>query len=99
MTELEKAVAEALRLSEAAAEKLQTAIRRNILTARTELIRSGVPAVTAESEDPLVEDAIITFCLYKMDDESMTERHWSAFQYQQDNLRKSTIKEPVNHEE
>lgn len=98
LTELEKAVAEALRLSEAAVNKLQTTIRRNILTARAELIRSGVPAVLAESQNPLVEDAVITFCLYKMDDESMTERHWSAFRYQQDNLRKSTIKEPENEE-
>ncbi|MCM1192902.1 MAG: hypothetical protein NC123_15660 [Butyrivibrio sp.] len=99
MTDIEKAVAEALRLSEAAAEKLQATIRRNILTARAELIRSGVPAVLAESENPLVEDAVITYCLYKMDDESMTERQWSAFQYQQDNLRKSTIKEPGGNEE
>lgn len=98
LTELEKAVAEALRLSDTAAEKLQPTIRRNILTARAELIRSGVPVVLAESRNSLVEDAIITFCLYKMDDESMTERHWSAFQYQQDNLRKSTIKETGNEE-
>lgn len=93
MTELEKAVAEALRLSDAAAGKLLTTIRRNILAARAELIRSGVSDVLAKSDNPLVEDAIITFCLYKMDDESMIERNWSAFQYQQDNLRKSTIKE------
>lgn len=99
MTELEKAAAAALRLSEAAAEKLQPTIRRNILTARTELIRSGVSVDLAESENPLVEDAIITFCLYKMDDEDMAERHWSAFQYQQDNLRKSTVREAAPDEE
>lgn len=99
MTELEKAVAAALRLSDAAAEKLLPTIRRNILTARAELIRSGVSAVLAESEHPIVEDAIITFCLYKMDDESLAERNWSAFQYQQDNLRKSTIREAEPDEE
>ncbi len=99
MTELEKAVAAALRLSDVAAEKLLPTIRRNILAARAELIRSGVSAVLAESENPLVEDAVITFCLYKMDDEDMAERHWSAFQYQQDNLRKSTIREAEPDEE
>lgn len=99
MTELEKAVAAALRLSDVAAEKLLPTIRRNILAARAELIRSGVSAVLAESENLLVEDAVITFCLYKMDDEDMTERNWSAFQYQQDNLRKSTVREAEPDEE
>lgn len=91
MTKLEKDVAAALRLSEKAAEKLSAVIQRNIIAARAELIRSGVAESLAQSEDPLVEDAVITFCLYKMDDEAGRERNWSAFQYQQDNLRKSGI--------
>lgn len=78
MTDLEKAVAYALRLSEKAAEKLLPTIQRNINTARAELIRSGVLRSLAESDSPLVEDAIITFCLYKMDDESMMERNQEA---------------------
>ncbi len=91
MTDLETAVAQALRLSDAAAEKLQPTIERNIGTARAELVRSGVPAALAESDNLLVEDAIITFCLYKMDDEKMQEKNQQAFEYQQDCLRKSTI--------
>ena len=91
MTDLEKAVAYALRLSEKAAEKLLPTIQRNIDTARAELIRSGGLRSLAESDSPLVEDAIITFCLYKMDDESMMERNQEAFRFQEDNLRKSTV--------
>ena len=91
MTLLEKSVADALRLSEKGAEKLNSVIRRHIRTARAELIRAGVPKVLAESDHPLVEDAIVTFCMYKMDDEDEQEKHWQAFEYQEDTLRKSTI--------
>lgn len=93
MTELERGVADALRLSEKAAEngKILRTIQRNIKTARSELVRAGVSDVIANSNHPLVEDAIITFCLSKMDDEDMQERHREAFEYQEDNLRKSTI--------
>lgn len=91
MTELERGVAEALRLSDKAAEKMLKTIQRNIQVARSELIRAGVSDVIANSDHPLVEDAIITFCLSKMDDEDLQERHKEAFEYQEDNLRKSTI--------
>lgn len=91
MTDLEKSVANALRLTEKASEKLLSMIKRNILTARAELVRSGISDVLANSDNPLVEDAIITFCLYKMDDEANQEKNWEAFRYQQDNLRKSGI--------
>lgn len=93
MTELEKAVASALRLSDKAAEKLLPTIQRNILTARSELIRTGVSSVLAKGNNVLVEDAVITFCMYKMDDASMQDKHWDAFVYQCDNLRKSTFEE------
>ncbi len=91
---MENNVACALRLSQRAAEKpeMLNTIQRNIQSARAELIRSGVSEDVAKSEHPLVEDAIITFCLYKMDDETNQERNWSAFQYQQENIRKSTIR-------
>lgn len=92
MTDLENGVADALRLSQKAAEKLLNTIQRNVLTARAELIRSGVSEDLANSEHPLVEEAIITFCLYKMDDETNQNKNWSAFQYQQENLRKSNIR-------
>lgn len=92
MTDLERSVADALRLTTKAANKLLKPIQRNILTARAELIRSGVSENLAKSNHPLVEDAIITFCLYKMDDEVNQDRNLSVFRYQQDNLRKSSIK-------
>lgn len=91
MTELERGVAEALRLSDKATEKMLKTIQRNIQVARSELIRAGVSDVIANSNHPLVEDAIITFCLSKTDDEDLQERHKEAFEYQEDNLRKSTI--------
>lgn len=99
LTELEKAVAAALRLTEKASGKLIQTIQRNILTARAELIRSGVSDNLANSDNPLVEDAVITFCLYKMDDEANRERNWDAFQYQQDNIRKSALNRKENRNE
>lgn len=90
MTDLEKAVADALRLSEASAEKLLAEIQRNISVAEAELIRSGLDIDEAQEEcGDLVDDAIITFCLTRMGDESEKERYETAFRYQQDNLRKT----------
>lgn len=94
MTDLERGVADALRLTEKAVENgtILRTIQRHIRTARSELIRAGVSDVIANSNHPLVEDAIITFCLSKMDDEDMQEKHREAFEYQEDNIRKSTLK-------
>lgn len=92
MTDLEKAVANELRLSDKAAEKLLETIQRNIRTARSELVRTGVSSVLALSNNVLIEDAIISFCMYKMDEDSMREKHFDDFVYQCDNIRKSTIK-------
>lgn len=89
MTDLEKAVANTLRLSNEAAELLLSEIQRNIGIARAELIRSGVSADVVNNGGALVEDAIITFCLIKMGSESERDRNETAFKYQQDNLRKS----------
>lgn len=89
MTDLEKAVAAALRLTSEAANAMLDTIQRNIKTARAELIRSGIAEDTANGDGALVEDAIIAFCLIRMGDESMRQTYEAAFQYQQDNLRKS----------
>jgi len=89
MTDLEKAVARALRLSDSAATKLLDTIQRNISTARAELIRSGITSTVANSSAPLVEDAIITFCMVRMGDEELQNRYQRSFEYQQENLRKS----------
>lgn len=89
MTELEKAVARALRLSDNAAMKLLDTIQRNIEVAKAELIRSGVSEDVVNSENVLVDQAVITYCQMVMGDESQYDRQFRAFKYQQDNLRKS----------
>ena len=103
-TELEKAVGYALRLSDSAAKSklMRAEIRRNIATARAELIRSGVSKVVVESgRSELVDDAIITFCLVRMGREADRDRNEESFRYQQDNLRKSNppVEEEVEDEE
>mgnify|MGYP003289781998 CR=1 FL=1 len=89
MTDLEKAVVNTLRLSDASAERLLPTIQRNIDAARAELIRSGVSSSVVEGSGALVEDCIIAFCMVRMGEES--ERMWyeDSFRTQQDNLRKS----------
>lgn len=93
MTDLEKRVAKALRLSDAAAELLLSDIQDNIRTAGAELIRSGVPASVVEEEGDLVQQAAVTWCLMNMGDEEKYPMYFNAFQYQQDNLRKSKHEE------
>lgn len=89
MTDLEKAIVNALRLSEDAAEQLLTTIQRLETTARAELIRSGVVVELAESDAALVEDAIICYVQAKMSDADESDRYMAMFNYQMDNLRKS----------
>lgn len=89
MSELEKAVAYALRLNTLSASELIDEIKRCIDTARAELIRSGVSSDVVNADGDLVRQAIITYCLMTMGDEDSYERNFNAFQYQQDNLRKS----------
>ena len=90
MTDLEKQVAEALRLSTESGTKLQPTIQRYIQTARAELIRSGVPALVANDDtNYLVTDAVICFCQWKMTDGTYCEAYHDCFISQQENLRKS----------
>lgn len=89
MTDLERAVADALRLSDSAATGLLSTIQRNIATAKAELIRSGCPADDINAGGSLIDDCIICWCMAHMGDESMMERYLGVFQNQQDNLRKS----------
>lgn len=91
MTETEQSVVGALGYSESATTKMMPVIQRYIKAARADMIRSGLSRVLAESEHPLVVDAITSFCLYKMDDEQMREKYYEEYITQADNLRKSTI--------
>ena len=89
LTDLEQKVANALRLSPTAAQLLLPDIQFNIESARSELIRSGVPSSVVVEETALVQQAIITYCLMNMNDEDKYEQYFNAFSYQQDNLRKT----------
>lgn len=97
MTDLEKRCVSALRLSSAAAELLLPEIQSNINTARAELLRSGVSSAKVQEEDVLVQQAIIDYVCMQMGDEGLYDRYLVAFQYQQDNLRK-TYPEDSNEE-
>lgn len=91
MADLNKIVADALRLGPSSRKALSEEIDRNIKTARAEMIRSGVSAILAKSSHELVEDAIVTFCMMKMGDASRMERYEEGWMYQLDCIRKSNI--------
>lgn len=89
MTELEKAIARQLRLSENAAEKLLDTIRENIEAAEAELIRSGCDADMVHEHGPLYTQAIKSYVCMMMCNDDLYERYAEMFKYQQDCLRKS----------
>lgn len=70
-------------------DKLDIEIENNVSTARAELIRVGVMEQMAESEDILIQNAIISFCLSAMGDEKNSQQYDMSWEYQRDNLRKS----------
>ena len=70
---------------------LDSDIESTIDTARAELIRSGVSAEKADSYDVLVENAIKTYCLFVYsNDDKRAQGFFESWQYQLDNLRKSS---------
>ena len=84
MNELIARVKTALRISH---DRLDGEIARQIEAARAEMIRAGVrPDV--KIDDPLIEDAVLTWCQYKMAPRD-NERYFEAWEYQVDCLRKS----------
>ena len=72
--------------------KLDDSIQDTINTARAELIRLGILASKAEDdEDPLIRDAIKTFCqMSYTDDEKKREMIYKSWEVQADGLRKSS---------
>lgn len=65
-------------------------IEDNILSARAELIRSGVSEAKAMSDDDaLITKAIKTFCQKEYYEGNEASRYERAWRYQVDNLRKS----------
>lgn len=67
-------------------------IEDTIQTARAELIRSGCPSDVAESNLDIIQMAIKTYCQFVYsDDVKQTDGYWKSWQFQLDNIRKSTI--------
>lgn len=70
---------------------LDSDIESTISTARAEMIRSGVPESVAYSDADVVEMAIKTYCLFVYaNDTKMSEGYFKSWQYQLDNIRKSS---------
>lgn len=84
-------------------EQIKTALRINhsaldddimatIEVARADAIRAGVPSVIMSDEsNPLVASVIRTYCLYAYAEKDNADRYFNSYQYQLDNLRKSTL--------
>ena len=70
---------------------LDSDIESTIEAARAELIRSGVSAEKANSEDVLIERAIKTYCLFVYSsDNTRVEGYRASWEYQLECLRKSS---------
>lgn len=71
---------------------LDSDIQSTIDTARAELIRSGVSDTLANSDNLLIKSAIKTYCRFVYsNDEKKTQGFFDSWQYQLDNLRKSSF--------
>jgi len=71
---------------------LDADIEDTIQTARAEMLRSGISEDICYSSIDLVEMAIKTYCLFVYaNDTKMSEGYFKSWQYQLDNIRKSTI--------
>ncbi|MBQ0112226.1 MAG: head-tail connector protein [Bacteroidales bacterium] len=67
-------------------------INDTINTARAELIRSGVDKELAESNIDLIQMAVKTYCQFVYaEDTKLADGYFKSWQYQLDNIRKSTI--------
>lgn len=73
---------------------LDSDIQDTIDAARAEMLRAGVSESVANSELDIVEMALKTYCMYVYaNDSKMSEGYFKSWQYQLDNIRKSTLKE------
>jgi hypothetical protein len=66
---------------------------KQIVTARAEMVRAGISKEVANDEDnPLITDAVITFCqMRNADTINESEQYSNSWKYQLDCLRKSTF--------
>lgn len=91
-------VKQALRIKH---NKLDGEIARLVKTAQDEMIRAGVAKTIAESDDSLVTQAVVTFCLMNMTEEkNLIDKYEGSFRLQVDDIRKSPpISESENEAE
>lgn len=86
-----QAIKTALRISH---NKLDDEISNTIDVARMELIRAGIHPDKVDiiiSDDKLIDEAIKTYCLFSYsNNEKMAEGYFNSWQYQVENLRKSS---------
>ena len=86
-----QSVINALRISAASAEALDSEIDRNINVARAELLRAGCSRDLSDGDNDLVISAIVSFCQMAMGSNDRHERYKEAWLFQVENIRKSTI--------
>lgn len=71
---------------------LDSDITDTISTARAELVRSGVASDVANGNTDMIVMAIKTYCLFVYaNNDKMADGYFKSWQYQLDNIRKSTI--------
>lgn len=84
-------VKDALRIRHKA---LDAEIERLIATARADIIRVGVDAILAQSDDDLVIQAIVTYCLLNMSsDPELMDKYKRAYEIQIEGLRRMSENE------
>ena len=77
----------ALRISH---NKLESEIQSTIDAAKAEMVRAGVVETSIVETDPLIADAIKTYCKYSFaSDVKVREGFFESWQYQLENIRKS----------
>lgn len=70
---------------------LDNDINETIATAQAEMVRAGVSQTVVSTNNDLVQMAIKTYCLYiYSNDDKMAEGYFKSWQYQLDNIRKSS---------
>ncbi|MBQ8933924.1 MAG: hypothetical protein IJ061_06540 [Lachnospiraceae bacterium] len=70
--------------------KLDDEIARHIETAKAELIRAGADEEVVNAGGSLVTEAVVTFCLMKLEDDLKEfERYERSFGIQLDQIRRS----------
>lgn len=71
-------------------DKLDVEIVRHVGAAKRELVRRGVPETLADGDNPLVVEAVVTYCLGKLaEDIDKAEYYERAFDIQTDGIRKA----------